>query len=195
MIAGPPIPTGIHCFLPHIPPALQVISEEIISIVFKTSKATPEIVVSLIIGGLLYKNLPENRRNQSNQNSLEAFFSKIPTSYIFWTGGFDSTFLVCKKLIIERKPIETYYLNFPCDGYQKDYNKFVSTNFDKCMLDNETNVVEEDPYGRKSYGRFSRLVEVGIMNKLREMIIDKFPYTEDIFPFFDSSFIELLNTK
>tara|TARA_R100000008_G_scaffold19386_2_gene9934 strand:- start:1215 stop:2006 length:792 start_codon:yes stop_codon:yes gene_type:complete len=101
---------------------------------------------------------------------------------IYWTGGFDSTFLVCKKLIIEKKPIETYYLNFPCDGYQKDYNKFVSTNFDKCMLNNETNVVEEDPYGRKSYGRFSRLVEVGIMNKLREMIIDKFPYTEDIFP-------------
>ena len=47
---------------------------------------------------------------------------------IYWTGGFDSTFLVCKKLIIERKPIETYYLNFPCDGYQKDYNKFVNEN-------------------------------------------------------------------
>ena len=102
---------------------------------------------------------------------------------IYWTGGFDSTFLVCKKLIIDREPIETYYLDFPCDGYQKDYNKFVSTNFDNCMIGNETNVVGEDPYGRKSYGRYSRLVEVRVMNKLQEMMEeDRFPYTEDIFP-------------
>ena len=26
---------------------------------------------------------------------------------IYWTGGFDSTFLVCKRLIVEKKPIET----------------------------------------------------------------------------------------
>jgi len=109
-------------------------------------------------------------------------YSKVESPHIFWSGGFDSTFLVCKKLIIDREPIETYYLNFPCDGYQKNYNKFVSTNFDNCMVNNKTNVVEEDLYGRKSYGRYSRFVEIGIMNKLREMIIDKFPYTKDMFP-------------
>ena len=38
---------------------------------------------------------------------------------IFWSGGFDSTFLVCKRLIVDELPIETYYLNFPCDGYDK----------------------------------------------------------------------------
>ena len=30
---------------------------------------------------------------------------------IFWSGGFDSTFLVCKRLIVDELPIETYYLN------------------------------------------------------------------------------------
>ena len=101
---------------------------------------------------------------------------------IFWTGGFDSTFLVCKKLIIEKKPIETYYLNFPCDGYQHNYNRFDSSNFHSCMIDNEINSVDGDPYGRKSYGRYSRLVEVKVMKKLRKMIIDRFPYTKDLFP-------------
>ena len=47
-MAGPPIPTGIICFLPHMPAEDQDISEEIISIVFNTSNATPEIVVSFI---------------------------------------------------------------------------------------------------------------------------------------------------
>jgi len=101
---------------------------------------------------------------------------------IYWTGGFDSTFLVCKRLIIEKKPIETYYLNFPCDGYQHNYNRFDSSNFHNCMIDNELNAVDNDPYGRKSYGRYSRLVEVKVMNKLRKMIIDRFPYTKDLFP-------------
>ncbi len=101
---------------------------------------------------------------------------------IYWTGGFDSTFLVCKRLIIEKKPIQTYYLDFPCDGYQHNYNRFDSSNFHSCMIDNEINSVDGDPYGRKSYGRYSRLVEVKVMNKLRKMIIDRFPYTKDLFP-------------
>tara|TARA_R100000742_G_C4249864_1_gene68303 strand:- start:192 stop:818 length:627 start_codon:yes stop_codon:yes gene_type:complete len=50
------------------------------------------------------------------------------------------------------------------------------------MIDNELNAVDNDPYGRKSYGRYSRLVEVKVMNKLRKMIIDRFPYTKDLFP-------------
>ena len=69
---------------------------------------------------------------------------------IYWTGGFDSTFLVCKRLIIEKKPIETYYLNFPCDGYQHNYNRFDSSNIHNCIIDNEINAVDNYPYGRKT---------------------------------------------
>ena len=73
---------------------------------------------------------------------------------IFWCGGIDSTYLVCKRVIIEKKPIQTYYFNFPCDGY---YSPF-------------------------PLGRDSREVEVRVMEKLREMIIKQFPYTESLFP-------------
>jgi hypothetical protein len=73
---------------------------------------------------------------------------------IFWCGGMDSTYLVCKRVIIEKKPIQTYYLNFPCDGYYPPY----------------------------PLGRDSREVEVKVMDKLREMIIKQFPYTKSLFP-------------
>src|SRR5690606_26066867 len=47
-IAGPPQLTGMLCFLPHLPPTAQYISLETRLTVFRTSKATPEIVVSLM---------------------------------------------------------------------------------------------------------------------------------------------------
>ena len=73
---------------------------------------------------------------------------------IFWCGGIDSTYSVCKAVIVDKKPIQTYYLNFPCDGYYPPY----------------------------PLGRDSRVVEVKVMEKLREMIIKQFPYTESLFP-------------
>jgi hypothetical protein len=96
---------------------------------------------------------------------------------IFWTGGFDSTFLVCKRLIIEKKFINTFYLNFPCDGYNKKYNKFYSSNYDKCMVIND-NILKKDKWDNKeSYGRYSRSIEVSVINKLRELILNKFNST------------------
>ena len=47
-MAGPPMPTGIICFFPHIQAEDQDMSDETISTVFNTSKAIPEIVVSFI---------------------------------------------------------------------------------------------------------------------------------------------------
>jgi hypothetical protein len=73
---------------------------------------------------------------------------------IFWSAGIDSTYLVCKRLLIDKVPIQTYYLNFPCDGYYPPY----------------------------PLGRDSREVEVKVVEKLREMIIKQFPYTESLFP-------------
>jgi hypothetical protein len=73
---------------------------------------------------------------------------------IFWSAGIDSTYLVCKRLLIDKVPIQTYYLNFPCDGYHSPF----------------------------PLGRDSREVEVKVMEKLREMIIKQFPYTENLFP-------------
>ena len=86
------------------------------------------LVLSLIIVVLLYKKLPENRINQSNQNSLEAFFLKIPTSYIFWTGGFDSTFRILEALLIDKIKVVPIYIsgiidNDPSKSTRRKNNK------------------------------------------------------------------------
>tara|TARA_Y100000310_G_C20664201_1_gene806534 strand:+ start:1213 stop:2043 length:831 start_codon:yes stop_codon:yes gene_type:complete len=104
---------------------------------------------------------------------------------IFWCAGMDSTYLVCRRLIMERVPIETYYLNFPCDGYNVQHSiptyANPETRLSSLDIENE-NIVEVDGYGNKSYGRLNRDVEVKVMYKLREMIIEQFPFTEELFP-------------
>ena len=77
---------------------------------------------------------------------------------IFWCGGMDSTYFVCKRVIVDKKPIQTYYLNFPCDGYYPPFK-----------------------YGHVE-SRKSREVEVKVMEKLRDMIINQFPHTKELFP-------------
>jgi hypothetical protein len=104
---------------------------------------------------------------------------------IFWCAGIDSTYLVCRRLIMERVPIETYYLNFPCDGYDAHHHTPVfanpETRLSSLDIENE-NIIQLDPYGRKSYGRLNRDIEVKVMYKLREIIIEQFPFTEELFP-------------
>ena len=46
LTAGPPMPTGMGCFLPHMPELAQIISSDSMSTVLSMSKATPEMVVS-----------------------------------------------------------------------------------------------------------------------------------------------------
>ena len=83
---------------------------------------------------------------------------------IFWSAGVDSTYWVCKKLIIDKEPIETYYLDFPCDGIE-------TTGWS----DPQKSMI-------KGGGRFTRYIEKKVMSNLRNQIIDSFPYTKELFP-------------
>ena len=82
---------------------------------------------------------------------------------IFWSAGVDSTYWVCKKLIIDKEPIETYYLDFPCDGIDT-----TGWSWRKGMV--------------IGGGRFTRDIEKKVMSNLRNQIIDSFPYTKELFP-------------
>ena len=83
---------------------------------------------------------------------------------IFWCAGVDSTYWVCKKLIIDKEPIETYYLDFPCDGI--DTTGWSGPRKDLVI----------------GGGRFTRDIEKKVMSNLRNQIIDSFPYTKELFP-------------
>jgi len=83
---------------------------------------------------------------------------------IFWCAGIDSTYWVCKKLIIDKEQIEAYYLDFPCDGID-------TTGWSGPQKDMV-----------KDGGRFTRYIEKKVMSNLRNQIIDSFPYTKELFP-------------
>tara|TARA_R110002020_G_scaffold178229_5_gene371153 strand:- start:1245 stop:2021 length:777 start_codon:yes stop_codon:yes gene_type:complete len=83
---------------------------------------------------------------------------------IFWGAGLDSTYLVCKLLIVDKEPIETYYLDFPCDGIDT------------------TDWTEPHKSMIKDGGRFTRHLEKKVIYNLRNQIIDRFPHTKELFP-------------
>ena len=45
---------------------------------------------------------------------------KSSENNIFWSAGFDSTFILCKKLIIDKEKVTPYYLDFDIEYNFKD---------------------------------------------------------------------------
>ena len=82
LIAGPPIPTGINCFLPHIPAEDQDISEDIISTVFRTSKNISAQIIddknhkTLVSASSLEKKLIKKGKKGDLSNSIAELLAK-----------------------------------------------------------------------------------------------------------------------
>ena len=87
-------------------------------------------------------NITERKRKSSENN-------------IFWSAGFDSTFLLCKKLIIDKEKVTPYYLDFDIDMYNLDGDNLPT-------------------------GRHTRSLEKKVCGILESSIKDKFPYTENL---------------
>lgn len=71
--------------------------------------------------------------------------------YLFWTGGYDSTFRLCQALIEENKIVIPIYISYK-------------------HLDNLPS---------KSYKRYSQPQEIDAMNRIRNEILKKFPDLKD----------------
>ena len=71
--------------------------------------------------------------------------------YLFWTGGYDSTFRLCQALIDENMIVTPIYISYK-------------------HLDNLPN---------KSYKRHSQPQEIAAMDKIRREILKKYPYLKD----------------
>lgn len=86
-----------------------------------------------------------------NNSKLEMFHNKL--NYVFWTGGYDSTFRICELLIIYRLPVKPIYILYNLDS--KNIN-------DKWVRQNREN-------------------ELKAMNSIRNLLKDKFPFTKHLF--------------
>lgn len=73
--------------------------------------------------------------------------------YIFWTGGYDSTFRICELLIIQKVPVKPIYIKYNLDSENK-------TDF---------------------WVRKNRKEEMDAMKKIRNILNQRFPYTKNLF--------------
>jgi hypothetical protein len=75
--------------------------------------------------------------------------------YLYWTGGFDSSYRLCEMLIIEKKKVQPIYVSLPLDN--------------DCVTEEKCN---------KLWVRRNRKEERTAMNKMIQILNKEFPYTK-----------------
>lgn len=99
----------------------------------------------------------EYNGEQSSSNRLNTTSSYEDDIYfVYWTGGYDSTFRLCEMLIKEKKIVQPLY---------------VSLSLDNDCLNEET--------CNKVWFRKNRKYEKKAMNTIRKKLISMFPYTKE----------------
>ena len=83
--------------------------------------------------------------------NVETFKSSKTPIYVFWTGGYDSTFRICQLLINQRKVVQPVYVS--------------------AIIDNEPH---------KKTRRRNLKYEIKTMNIIRRKLYQKFPYTKNL---------------
>lgn len=110
------------------------------------------LILFIIMFFLIYKCF-------CNIEIKENYENFIP-HYVFWTGGYDSTFRICELLIINQVPVQPVYLAYNLDSASSD-----------------------DFWVRKN-----RLQEKEAMDKIRTILNIRFPYTKNLL--YDTLYID-----
>lgn len=66
------------------------------------------------------------------------YFFKVANSmkYVYWTGGFDSTFIICYRLLVEKCEVQPIYLSYKLDNSKNASYYRKSTAIEKDIMDN-----------------------------------------------------------
>ena len=95
--------------------------------------------------------IKENFQNKQ----IEGFSSQNDINYVYWTGGFDSTYRLCEMLVVEKKTVQPIYVSLVLDN--------------DCQSEESCN---------KLWLRRNRKEERKAMKTIRERLAIKFPYTK-----------------
>lgn len=97
------------------------------------------IVIIILLGYTIY----------INKNVIEKMYN-YDINYLYWTGGYDSTFRLCELLIIHKKKVQPIYVSYNLDSENSN-----------------------DYWVRKN-----RKNEFDTMNKIKQILFIRFPYTK-----------------
>jgi hypothetical protein len=106
-------------------------------------------------------NSSNKQKKQLNNNKIHKEIKLNKPSnifYIYWTGGYDSTYRLCEMLIIEKKIVQPLYVKYALDN--------------DCPKSEET--------CNKKWVRRNRDQELIAMKNIRKTIIKKFPWCKKI---------------
>lgn len=101
-------------------------------------------------------NNNDTNKQINNSNKLNTSNYEDDIYFVYWTGGYDSTFRLCEMLIKEKKIVQPLY---------------VSLSLDNDCIDEET--------CNKTWFRKNRKYEKKAMNTIRKMLNSMFPYTKE----------------
>ena len=135
--------------LPKINNFIKVIHTQTKKIYNKKCLLVILICIIILVCIILYRN-----------KNIEQFTDNYDNKkyYVYWTGGFDSTFRICEMLINEHKTVQPFYITF--------------------NLDNSCKGIE---CRNKLWLRRNKIQEIDAMEKIRKKIIEKYPYTTEMF--------------
>ena len=71
------------------------------------------ITLTILLCFIILYLISDNKNKQ-----IERFINAADVSdvhYVFWTGGYDSTFRLCEMLVNEQKVVQPIYINFNLD--------------------------------------------------------------------------------
>lgn len=100
----------------------------------------------------------EQFKINTEQSKLKLKLNTQDIFYIYWTGGYDSTFRLCEMLIIEKKIVQPLYVQY--------------------ALDNDCPNSEESC--NKKWVRRNREHELLAMKNIKKAIFEKFPWCKKI---------------
>ena len=108
-------------------------------------------IISIIVVFIFY------RHRQIREDFANGYDIDNQTYYVYWTGGFDSTFRVCEMLINENKRVQPFYIAFNLD-----------------------NSCKEDECHNKLWLRRNKIQEIEAMKQIRTQLTTRFPNTRGL---------------
>jgi len=113
------------------------------------------IKISIHKENLQNSEIRENYNNQLVENFVSELKADSDIHYLYWTGGFDSTYRLCEMLVNEGKTVQPIYVSLVLDN--------------DCQSEESCN---------KLWLRRNRKEERLAMKKIKDLLNNKFPYTK-----------------
>ena len=113
------------------------------------------LIPLLLICILSVKMFEYKEKHMNNEKNTEGFTNHV-VNYVYWTGGFDSTYRLIEMLVVERKTVQPIYVSL--------------------VLDNDC---ESEETCSKRWLRRNRKEERKAMRTIRKKLNDAYPYTKE----------------